>query len=72
MHKISPLAAWTNRDVWAVSAIATAFPRLPLYDQGYTSIGCKPCTSLPLIRTICVRAAGRARSSNAEFIFKSE
>ena len=22
-------------------------PLLPLYDKGYTSIGCEPCTSLP-------------------------
>jgi phosphoadenosine phosphosulfate reductase len=24
-----------------------AIPVLPLYDRGYTSIGCEPCTSLP-------------------------
>ena len=22
-------------------------PLLPLYDRGYTSIGCEPCTTLP-------------------------
>jgi phosphoadenosine phosphosulfate reductase len=22
-------------------------PALPLYDKGYTSIGCEPCTELP-------------------------
>jgi phosphoadenosine phosphosulfate reductase len=47
LRKISPLAAWTNRDVWAYLD-RHAIPTLSLYDQGYTSIGCKPCTSLPL------------------------
>jgi phosphoadenosine phosphosulfate reductase len=47
LHKISPLAAWTNKDVWAY-AKAHDIPLLPLYDRGYTSIGCEPCTSPPL------------------------
>jgi phosphoadenosine phosphosulfate reductase len=47
IRKISPLAAWTDRDVWTYLA-RYSIPALPLYDQGYTSIGCKPCTSLPL------------------------
>lgn len=47
LQKVSPLAGWTNRDVWAY-AKAYGIPLLPLYDQGYTSIGCEPCTSLPL------------------------
>jgi phosphoadenosine phosphosulfate reductase len=28
-------------------AAAHRIPLLPLYDIGYTSIGCTPCTSLP-------------------------
>jgi phosphoadenosine phosphosulfate reductase len=47
LQKVSPLAGWTNRDVWAY-AKTHGIPLLPLYDQGYTSIGCEPCTSLPL------------------------
>jgi phosphoadenosine phosphosulfate reductase len=47
LRKISPLAAWTNRDVWAYLERYN-IPALPLYDQGYTSIGCQPCTSVPL------------------------
>jgi phosphoadenosine phosphosulfate reductase len=47
IRKVSPLAAWTNRDVWRYLELHS-IPALPLYDQGYTSIGCKPCTSLPL------------------------
>jgi len=47
IRKISPLARWTNRDVWAY-AKANDIPLLPLYDEGYTSIGCQPCTTRPL------------------------
>lgn len=47
LRKVSPLAAWTAKDVWAY-AKAHAIPLLPLYELGYTSIGCEPCTSLPL------------------------
>ena len=47
LRKVSPLATWTTRDVWAY-AKAHDIPLLPLYQQGYTSIGCEPCTSLPM------------------------
>jgi len=47
IQRISPLAAWTARDVWAY-ARQHDIPLLPLYDRGYTSIGCEPCTSPPL------------------------
>jgi phosphoadenosine phosphosulfate reductase len=45
--KLAPLAAWTTRDVWYGCA-EFSIPLLSLYDQGYTSIGCQPCTTLPL------------------------
>jgi phosphoadenosine phosphosulfate reductase len=45
--KISPLAHWTDRDVWQFAA-ANGIPLLPLYAQGYTSVGCEPCTQKPL------------------------
>jgi len=45
--KVSPLADWTTRDVWSYLK-DNAIPLLPLYERGYTSIGCAPCTSLPL------------------------
>lgn len=47
IRRVSPLAAWTAKDVWAY-AKQHGIPLLPLYDRGYTSIGCEPCTSLPL------------------------
>ena len=45
--KISPLADWSTHDVWFYLK-EHGIPHLPLYDAGYTSIGCEPCTSLPL------------------------
>ena len=47
ISKVSALARWTTRDVWRY-AKAHDIPLLPLYELGYTSIGCEPCTSLPL------------------------
>ncbi|HEY0759805.1 MAG TPA: phosphoadenylyl-sulfate reductase [Acidisarcina sp.] len=47
LRKISLLAEWTTRDVWQYAA-RFEIPLLPLYEQGYSSIGCEPCTSLPL------------------------
>jgi phosphoadenosine phosphosulfate reductase len=47
IRKVSPLAGWSTRDVWSY-AKAHDIPLLRLYDLGYTSIGCEPCTSLPL------------------------
>ncbi|MGB6191748.1 MAG: phosphoadenylyl-sulfate reductase [Terracidiphilus sp.] len=46
LAKLSPLAEWTTRDVWQY-AEAHEIPLLPLYEKGYTSIGCAPCTALP-------------------------
>jgi phosphoadenosine phosphosulfate reductase len=45
--KLAPLAAWTTRDVW-YACEQLGIPLLPLYESGYSSIGCEPCTSLPL------------------------
>jgi phosphoadenosine phosphosulfate reductase len=45
--KVSPLADWTTKDVWDYLKLHD-LPVLPLYEAGYTSIGCEPCTSLPL------------------------
>ena len=47
LSKISPLAAWTTRDVWQY-AREHDIPLLPLYDAGFSSIGCEPCTTVPL------------------------
>jgi phosphoadenosine phosphosulfate reductase len=47
LRKVSPLAFWTTREVWAY-AKRNDIPLLPLYQLGYTSIGCEPCTTLPV------------------------
>ena len=47
LRKVSPLAGWTTKDVWTY-AKTYDIPLLPLYELGYSSIGCEPCTSLPL------------------------
>ena len=41
--KVSPLANWTKKDVWKM-IVDHDIPYNPLHDQGYTSIGCWPCT----------------------------
>ena len=41
--KISPLANWTKKQVWDL-IVREDVPYNPLHDQGYTSIGCFPCT----------------------------
>lgn len=46
LRKLSPLAEWHTRDVWQY-AERYEIPLLPLYELGYSSIGCEPCTSLP-------------------------
>jgi phosphoadenosine phosphosulfate reductase len=46
MKKISVLADWTWDHVEAY-AREHDIPRLSLYDEGYTSIGCEPCTARP-------------------------
>jgi len=46
LAKLNPLAEWTTREVWRYASIQ-GISLLPLYQQGYTSIGCAPCTSLP-------------------------
>jgi phosphoadenosine phosphosulfate reductase len=47
LRKVSPLVEWSSQDVRRYAA-DHGIPLLPLYDRGYTSIGCEPCTSLPL------------------------
>jgi phosphoadenosine phosphosulfate reductase len=41
--KISPLANWTKADVWKLITECD-IPYNPLHDQGYPSVGCRPCT----------------------------
>lgn len=45
--KLAPLASWSTRDVW-YACEQLSIPLLSLYDRGFSSIGCEPCTSLPV------------------------
>lgn len=47
LTKIAPLAAWTPKDVHAYMT-HHQLPYHPLRHQGYTSIGCWPCTKRPV------------------------
>ncbi|MBC7928380.1 MAG: phosphoadenylyl-sulfate reductase [Bryobacteraceae bacterium] len=42
-YKLSPLATWSQEDVAAYTR-EHQVPVHPLYEAGYTSIGCEPCT----------------------------
>jgi phosphoadenosine phosphosulfate reductase len=44
--KVSPLAGWSWEQVWNYT-LEHGIEYLPLYDLGYRSIGCEPCTSKP-------------------------
>jgi len=41
--KINPLANWSKKDVWS-RIVKENVPYNPLHDQGYPSVGCRPCT----------------------------
>jgi len=41
--KINPIIDWTIKDIWQAME-ANCIPRHPLYDKGYLSLGCEPCT----------------------------
>jgi phosphoadenosine phosphosulfate reductase len=41
--KLNPLAEWTEEEVWDYVR-EREVPTHPLYERGYTSIGCAPCT----------------------------
>ncbi len=43
LAKVNPLLRWSKRDVWAF-IVTHDVPYNPLHDQGYPSIGCRPCT----------------------------
>ena len=44
--KLNPLADWDDKQIWTYLK-DNHVPYNPLHDQGYPSIGCMPCTSVP-------------------------
>jgi phosphoadenosine phosphosulfate reductase len=45
--KVNPVATWTRQEAWAYLK-EHDLPHNPLYDLGYASIGCAPCTRMQL------------------------
>lgn len=43
---VNPLLDWTETDIWAFHARFN-LPHCELYDVGYRSLGCQPCTAKP-------------------------
>ncbi len=43
LHKVNPLLSWTSRETFYYME-RHGIPTHPLFDQGYASIGCAPCT----------------------------
>lgn len=41
--KVNPLACWTRKEVWDY-IVKNDIPYNELFDKGYPSIGCEPCT----------------------------
>jgi len=45
LEKLNPILLWTEREVWQYLAIRRVEVN-PLYEKGYRSLGCEPCTRL--------------------------
>jgi len=48
--KINPIAFWTKDDVWQYIQ-ENKLSYHPLYDRGYASLGCQPCTTQGKVRS---------------------
>lgn len=45
--KINPILTWTEAEIWLYHAL-NEIPVHPLYEKGYRSLGCEPCSSISL------------------------
>ena len=70
--KVSPLAAWNWEQVWNYTT-ENKIEYLPLYDRGYRSIGCEPCTAIPAAGAeSSQRALGRRKAGMRHpYVFKT-
>lgn len=42
--RVAPILEWSELDIWTF-LVRENIPWCPLYDQGYRSLGCRPCTT---------------------------
>jgi phosphoadenosine phosphosulfate reductase len=63
LYKVNPLAAWSAREIFYYME-RNDIPTHPLFERGYASIGCAPCTRpvLPGEQERAGRWAGRAKT----------
>lgn len=61
-YMINPILEWTETDIWAFHDRFN-LPHCELYDKGYRSLGCKPCTQRP--GSGAGERSGRAASKEA-------
>lgn len=52
IYKINPIAFWTNKEIWKYIT-DNNLDYHPLYNKGYSSLGCKPCT-----KSNCIQKGG--------------
>lgn len=64
VHKVNPMAGWTAADTYRYMQ-RHAIPEHPLFDKGYASIGCAPCTR-PILAGEDERAGRWAGSGKTE------
>lgn len=64
LHKVDPLAAWSAADTYSYMQ-KHSIPEHPLFEKGYASIGCAPCTR-PILAGEDERAGRWAGSSKTE------
>lgn len=46
LYKVSPILGWSSKQVFYYLK-EKGLPMHPLWEQGYVSIGCEPCTAVP-------------------------
>lgn len=64
LYKVNPLASWTSRDTYYYLE-QHDIPTHPLFERGYASIGCAPCTR-PILAGEDERAGRWAGSDKTE------
>lgn len=58
---LNPILEWTEMDIWSFITMHQ-IPHCELYDQGYRSLGCQPCTVLGSSSEREGRSAGKEKN----------